>query len=331
MPARPFELPRDLDVLVDLIPRCFQYPENPEWSVQEDEAESLVDSIRGVKRIWWLVRVMSVLWPPLRDVLRGFVWEEDGQAVGLVNVTRMGATDRWTIGNVAVLPNYRRRGIARQLVQAAIDYARTRQARAVTLDVLEGNLPAYRLYESLGFEVYSGRTELTYDRAQPPAPQPFPDGYTLEKSSSTDWRPRYTLALRITPQHVQRYEAVEESRFRQPAFFRPLLPIIFRAMGTRPLPHILRDAQGEVVAAAVAHARTRTGGVNRLELKLDPAHTQAAAPLLSALLQKLTERSPGRRVECMLEHWQKPLIDAALALGFRKRSEQHTMGLLLEK
>ena len=329
MPARSFVLPDDFDVLIDLVPRCFQYPENPDWSVQEDEAESMVDSIRGIRRIWWLVRVMGWFWSPLRDVMRGFVWEEDGQPVGLVNVMRMGDTDRWMIGNVAVLPDYRRRGIARQLVQAAVDYARRRGAPAVTLDVLDGNVPAYRLYESLGFEAFSGSTELIYEHDEPPAPQPFPDGYTLEPRAVMDWRPRYELAKRITPEHVQRYQPVEEGRYRQPAFFRPILPIIFRAMGSRPLPHLLRDPQGQIVAAALAQVRTRAGGVNHFDAMLDPAHAQAAPALVAAMLRKVSERSPGRRVEWTLAHWQQPLIEAALALGFRKRSDSHTMGLLL--
>ena len=329
MPARLFELPRDFDVLIDLVPRCFQYPENPDWSVQEDEAESLVDGIRGIRRIWWLVRVMSLFWSPLRDVMRGFVWEEEGKAVGLVNVMRSGATDRWMIGNVAVLPNYRRRGIARRLVQAALDYARQRQARSVILNVLEGNLPAYRLYESLGFEPYSGSAELIYESDAPPPPQPFPDGYVLEPRPPMDWRPRYELAQRITPPHVQRYQPVEEGAFRQPAFFRPILPIIFRAMGSRPLPYLLRDPQGQVVAAALAQVRTRKGGINRLEFTFNPQHEQAASALLAALLQIVAEHSPGRRVECEIVHWQQPLLEAALALGFRKRSDAHTMGLLL--
>ena len=329
MPSRPFELPADLDVLIDLVPRCFQYPENPDWGVQEDEAESLVDGLRGVKRIWWLVRVMGVFWPPLRDILRGFVWEEHGKAVGLVNVMRTGATDRWTIGNVAVLPEYRRRGIARQLVQAAVDYAQQRGARAVILNVLDGNVPAYRLYESLGFEPYSGMTELIYEQDGPPPPRPFPDGYTWEPRPLMDWRPRYELAQRITPEHVRGYQPVEEGRFRQPTFFRPLLPIIFRAMGSRPLLHVLQSPQGQIVATASAQVRTRKGGVNGLELRLDPAHKRAAPALLTALLREIAERSPGRRVECALPHWQHPLVEAALALGFRKRSDMHTMGMLL--
>ncbi len=329
MPTRPFELPHDFDVLINLVPRCFQYPENPDWSVQKDEAESMVDSIRGIKRIWWLVRVMGTFWAPLRDVLRGFVWEENGQAVGLVNLMRMGATNRWMIGNVAVLPAYRRRGIARKLVQAAIDYTRQRQAYAVILDVLDGNVPAYNLYASLGFEPYSGQAELIHEMDEPVVAYPFPDGYALEPRPLMDWRTRYELAKRITPQHIQRYQPVEEGNFRQPTFFRPLLPIIFRAMGSRPLPHLLRDEQGQTAAYASAQVRTRAGGVNRLELTLDPAHEQAAPALLSALLQQIAERSPGRRVECTLPHWQQPLIDAALKLGFRKRSDMHTMGLLL--
>ncbi|RPJ18944.1 MAG: hypothetical protein EHM35_21300, partial [Planctomycetaceae bacterium] len=86
MSIRPFKLPGDIPVLVELIPPAFQYPENPEWSVQPDEMENLVDTFNTLRRIWPIFRALQLISPPLRDALRGFVWDEDGKAVGLTNV-----------------------------------------------------------------------------------------------------------------------------------------------------------------------------------------------------------------------------------------------------
>ena len=55
------------------------------------------------------------------------------------------------IGNVAVLPAYRGRGIARRLMEKMLSDALQNEAKAFTLEVRAGNLPAIRLYESLGF------------------------------------------------------------------------------------------------------------------------------------------------------------------------------------
>ena len=52
---------------------------------------------------------------------------------------------------LGVHPDHQRKGCARSLVRKAIDTARESGMKAVRLDVLEGNLPAERLYSGLGF------------------------------------------------------------------------------------------------------------------------------------------------------------------------------------
>jgi N-acetylglutamate synthase-like GNAT family acetyltransferase len=76
---------------------------------------------------------------------------EDGAALGLANLGIRG--ERGWIGGIGVVPAARRRGVAERLMRALLDEARERGIRAVTLEVLEENDPAYRLYEKLGFEV----------------------------------------------------------------------------------------------------------------------------------------------------------------------------------
>ncbi len=57
--------------------------------------------------------------------------------------------DEGFIANVAVHPNHRRRGIARALVNAAIEQGRS--LSRLTLEVRESNAAAIALYQSLGF------------------------------------------------------------------------------------------------------------------------------------------------------------------------------------
>lgn len=52
---------------------------------------------------------------------------------------------------LAVLPEYGRRGIAKKMVEYAIENAKSRNGKVIRLDVLKGNLPANKLYESMGF------------------------------------------------------------------------------------------------------------------------------------------------------------------------------------
>ena len=52
------------------------------------------------------------------------------------------------VTNIAVLPEYRRQGIAKMLIEKQLQ----NEMSFITLEVRESNLPAVRLYESCGFE-----------------------------------------------------------------------------------------------------------------------------------------------------------------------------------
>lgn len=83
------------------------------------------------------------------------VLEFQGAVVGYIGMWQI--LDEGHITNVAVLPEFRRRGFARSLMQDLIDYAKTEGIRSLTLEVRVGNLPAIRLYESFGFKVEGRR------------------------------------------------------------------------------------------------------------------------------------------------------------------------------
>lgn len=73
-----------------------------------------------------------------------------GRIVGTISLTRMG--DDGEIGNVAVLPEYRRRGIAEQMLRYVLEYGeRESGMRDFTLEVRDSNQAAIRLYEKCGF------------------------------------------------------------------------------------------------------------------------------------------------------------------------------------
>jgi ribosomal-protein-alanine N-acetyltransferase len=74
-------------------------------------------------------------------------------------------SDELHVNNVAVRQEFRRRGVAKTLLDAALDEAARRGARAAFLEVRAGNSPAQALYERCGFKM-TGRRPGYY--TQPP-------------------------------------------------------------------------------------------------------------------------------------------------------------------
>jgi len=86
---------------------------------------------------------------------RSILAEIDGRIVGYVLFWLLpGAVD---IHNIAVHVNFRRRGIARALLSKVVTEAERQTNLRVILEVRRSNLPAQKLYESMGFATTSIR------------------------------------------------------------------------------------------------------------------------------------------------------------------------------
>ena len=57
---------------------------------------------------------------------------------------------------------YRHRGYGEEMLKYLAEYARENQAKSIHLDVLVGNVPAFRLYEKMGMS-YRGLLDMSYD------------------------------------------------------------------------------------------------------------------------------------------------------------------------
>ena len=62
------------------------------------------------------------------------------------------SADETDVMNVAVHPDYRRRGIAESLIDILIRELKNRGSHALMLEVRDSNEPAIALYEKLGFQ-----------------------------------------------------------------------------------------------------------------------------------------------------------------------------------
>ena len=74
---------------------------------------------------------------------------EDDRVIGYIgSQTSIDETD---VMNVAVHPDFRRRGIAESLIIRLVEELKTRGSHALMLEVRASNAPAIALYEKLGF------------------------------------------------------------------------------------------------------------------------------------------------------------------------------------
>lgn len=122
---------------------CFSDP----WS-QNSIASELENPLS-----YWLVAMAG-------NVVAGYVGSQ----------TVLGESDMM---NLAVRPEFRRNGVARELVQALVEGLKKRGSHCLTLEVRVSNGPARKLYETLGF-VQIGRRPNYYQH-------PREDGLILRK------------------------------------------------------------------------------------------------------------------------------------------------------
>ena len=75
---------------------------------------------------------------------------------------RAADSELYVIHVLGVHPAFSGKGIAKQMVQQAIDTARNHHIKTIRLDVLGGNLPAERAYLKMGF-VYVDTIQMFYE------------------------------------------------------------------------------------------------------------------------------------------------------------------------
>lgn len=161
---RPFDFRRDLSLVADLVELCFLDTLDPDGRDYLARMRSTAKSAR----LWRSTQNWA------HAAMEGYVWLEDDQLVGNISLIPYYLKGRrfYLIANVAVHPNYRRRGIARKLTEKAVQFSRTRAAPSTWLHVRAENQVARELYRSLGFEDRAVRTSWLASPALQPTEKP---------------------------------------------------------------------------------------------------------------------------------------------------------------
>jgi ribosomal protein S18 acetylase RimI-like enzyme len=211
-------------------------------------------------------------------------------AFALLGVRGAGA---W-IGGMATAPPYRRRGLGRCVMAAALEAASQRGCDAVWLEVVDANAAAIALYRELGFaavrdlDVWS----LEPQPAQPPPSRPV-DATTAQA---------FIAAHRGEPEPWQRADAT----------------VARLVEGGAPLEALVVERSGAVAGAAVH----RTGGGSVGVLQIAALDDAAAADVLLAA-------AGGRAVHLANTPTGGACARVLAALGARLVARQHEMRLRL--
>lgn len=145
---RPVNLRRDLRPLADLIELVFA-------DSMDSSGRSAIREMRYLSHLGYGLNLIARMNDLALGISLGFVYVCDGKLVGNVSVYPAGYPkslgETWILANVAVHPDYQRRGIAHDLVAASLAMIRKRAGARVILQVNCDNIPAQRLYEKQGF------------------------------------------------------------------------------------------------------------------------------------------------------------------------------------
>jgi ribosomal protein S18 acetylase RimI-like enzyme len=92
--------------------------------------------------------------------------DEKGRAIGFTQLYRLfssvHANRKYLLNDLYIAPDARRSGAARKLIAAATRFASANGASSLSLSTATDNLPAQRLYESLGWHRDSGYFEYNF-------------------------------------------------------------------------------------------------------------------------------------------------------------------------
>ena len=307
MPVRSL---RDMAPLADLMEAAFGGDVDP-------EGQRLIREMRSYGRagiLGWLVGRFVL--PPAAYPM-GYVWYEDGRLVGNASVLPVeSGGGRWVLANVAVQAEYRRRGIAREMVRSCLELARRRRGAEMVLQVDTQNEGALQLYRDLGFRHLTDRT--TYRRpSNALVPENLDFGLARERRPE-EWREQYRLALEGYPEGVVWPFPVRAEFFRGPAMGGLVVPGPFR--------HWVWP-EGPMIVGSLTARPDWDRSVWRLVLLSARSHRgQVEAGLISSALDYL-----GSEAAVVLDYTAATARPALESLGFHAERNLTWMGAPVSK
>ncbi len=304
---RPFDPYSDFGPVVELMALAFGDKLTPAGQVALNEMRRLA-RWRGL--LWWLY------WPGWDSaaIMPGFVWVEEGRVVGNASLRRAVERGGFFIGNVAVHPDWRGRGIAGQLVEAALDKVDARAGRWVGLEVRADNSIARRLYERLGFQRVGRTVQMLRPAGLSWPRDPLPH-LSLRRGHYRDGARLIELVRSIVPDAHRPLLELRRKDY-QPGWERTFFDLLLA--GRREFWWVVEE-EG-VICGAVRALRERGRRPDRLEILVAPEYNgRWEAALVQRGMSSLRRVSP-KAIETVLMAPTDSLIGALERASFQRES-----------
>jgi len=203
--ARPIDINRDSGQIIALLDQAF-------GPLPSGRGQRMLISPAGA-------HFSSVLGPRFSDyfgrAVPGFVWEEAGRIVGTMSLLAARRAGKYLVANVAVHPDYRRRGIGTRLMNTSMDYIRKQGGQEILLQVERDNEAANRLYADLNFsalgEVNNWTASTIGIRSLPVTDS---EGFNIRSMSHGDEKAAYLLDQRCMPFSLRWPDPPHPSKYR---------------------------------------------------------------------------------------------------------------------
>ena len=301
VPIRLLDIHRDLIPVADLIELCFS-------TTLDADGHEYLHQIRRAAVDQAYLRWVPGASERVSMPLFGYVWVEDKRIVGNLSLIPIHKNGTWLylIANVAVHPEFRRHGIARELTLKALDHVKKHQVSSAWLQVRADNQPAIDLYRSTGFVERSRRT--TWINPNSPAPLALNE-VTVSARNAGDWERQRAWLNQTYPPQVTWNLQYDSTHF-DPGFWRQM----WRWVSGEPQEHWVarRRSDNEILGFASWESLPMLN--DQIWIASPPEHEEIA---IQALLTQAGQTLAARRRTLNVNYPAGRAVNAFTRCGYK--------------
>lgn len=276
---RPVNLRKDIPQILALLNLAFH-------DALDGEERRLMNRTSLSQTPWILLKLRQLS----HGIVPGFVWEESGDIVGNVSLLTTKIRGCYLVANVAVHPEFRRQGIARNLMETVMESVQQIGGREMLLQVRSENEAAVSLYESLQFHQVGSMTSWyapfrRFRLLPATATAHSPDhsgGFFIRRLKREEWRTAYHLDTSMVDPNLNWPEPLAEDHYKHNLrrWFSNLLS------GRTVETWVAEDGDGQL--AGLATILSDWGRLHTLSLRArSDVKERVEQPLLAKLLRRL--------------------------------------------